>query len=122
MRFLIDMNLSPKWVQFLTQAGHQATHWSEVGPGDAPDQELLDYAAANQLVIMTHDLDFGTLLAIGGLSTPSVIQFRTQRILPHQAGEQLLAAVQTSQPDLDKGALVTIEPAKHRLTVLPINH
>jgi predicted nuclease of predicted toxin-antitoxin system len=35
MRFLIDMNLSPGWVDYLTHAGHHAQHWSVIGPGDA---------------------------------------------------------------------------------------
>ena len=65
MRFLIDMNLSPGWVDYLTRAGHRAEHWSTIGPGEAPDDELLAYAARHEQVILTQDLDFGTLLAPG---------------------------------------------------------
>ena len=36
MRFLIDMNLSPKWVEFLTNSGHEAAHWVDIGAPDAP--------------------------------------------------------------------------------------
>ena len=64
MRFLIDMSLSPKWVELLTEAGHQATHWTNIGPGNAPDSELLSYAQTNELVILTNDLDFGTVAGI----------------------------------------------------------
>jgi len=119
MRFLIDMNLSPGWVDNLTHAGHHAQHWSTIGPGDAPDDALLAYAAAHQLVILTQDLDFGTLLARDGLTT-SVIQFRTQAVLPDDLGPALLAAIDAAQPHLHAGALVTIDPTKHRLTLLPI--
>jgi predicted nuclease of predicted toxin-antitoxin system len=31
MKVLIDMNLSPRWQKFLTEAGLQAAHWSELG-------------------------------------------------------------------------------------------
>lgn len=119
MRFLIDMNLSPGWVDYLTRAGHHAEHWSTIGPGDAPDDELLAYAARHEQVILTQDLDFGTLLAREGLTT-SVIQFRTQAVLPGDLGPALLAAIDAAQPHLDAGALVTIDPTKHRLTLLPI--
>ncbi len=44
MRFLIDMNLTPLWVPFIEAAGHNALHWRDVGPADAPDTELLRYA------------------------------------------------------------------------------
>jgi predicted nuclease of predicted toxin-antitoxin system len=33
MKILIDMNLSPRWQKFLTEAGLQAAHWSEHGAG-----------------------------------------------------------------------------------------
>jgi predicted nuclease of predicted toxin-antitoxin system len=41
MKFLVDMNLSPSWVNFLCDAGFPAVHWSKVGSGDAPDIELM---------------------------------------------------------------------------------
>ena len=72
-------------------------------------------------MILTNDLDFGTLLAIGGLTTPSVIQFRTQRVLPKQVGQQLLATLRASATDLEQGALITFDPERRRLTVLPLN-
>ena len=78
MRFLIDMNLSPLWVPFIEAAGHQAQHWRDVGPNDAPDRQLLAYADLRGLVLVTQDLDFGMLLAMGGAKTPSGIQFRVQ--------------------------------------------
>ena len=82
MRFLVDMNLSPRWVGFLVAAGHDAVHWVEVGEPNAPDRLILAHAHHNRQVILTQDLDFGTLLAVGGLATPSVIQFRAQAVLP----------------------------------------
>ena len=118
MKLLIDMNLSPRWAQFLEKAGHHARHWSSIGVGDAPDQELLEFAKQHGLVVVTRDLDFGTLLALRGLSAPSVIQFRTARVLPYQAGEQLLVAIELCGPGLERGALVTIEPDRYRVTEL----
>jgi predicted nuclease of predicted toxin-antitoxin system len=31
MRFLVDMNLSPRWVDLLAAAGYEAAHWNDVG-------------------------------------------------------------------------------------------
>ncbi len=39
MKILIDMNLSPAWVEVLEKAGHTASHWSTVGSLNAPDRE-----------------------------------------------------------------------------------
>jgi predicted nuclease of predicted toxin-antitoxin system len=44
MKVLIDMNLSPRWLEFLTKAGLQAAHWSEFGAGDASDLNILAFA------------------------------------------------------------------------------
>lgn len=63
MRILIDMNLSPLWVPFLSTHGIESLHWSSIGKSSAPDTEILAYAAQHGLVIFTHDLDFGMLLA-----------------------------------------------------------
>ena len=121
MRFLIDMNLSPRWVEFLTAAGHDAVHWSSVGAADAPDRALIDFAGQDGRVILTQDLDFGTILAVGGLEAPSVMQFRSQAVLPASAGAALLAAIAAAEEHLAAGALVTVDSNGHRVTVLPIH-
>jgi hypothetical protein len=45
MRIVIDMNLTPRWVEHLNAAGHEAMHWSSVGPVSTKDQEICDYPA-----------------------------------------------------------------------------
>ena len=64
MRLLVDMNLSPEWVGFLQSAGWEAIHWSTVGNPRAEDEEIMAWARAQKHVVFTHDLDFGTLLAL----------------------------------------------------------
>jgi predicted nuclease of predicted toxin-antitoxin system len=58
VRILIDMNLSPKWVEALQAAGHESRHWGGVGAGNAEDNELMRWAAANGYIVLTNDLDF----------------------------------------------------------------
>jgi predicted nuclease of predicted toxin-antitoxin system len=41
MKFLVDMNLSPGWVTFLAEAEFESVHWSDIGPGNATDSELI---------------------------------------------------------------------------------
>jgi predicted nuclease of predicted toxin-antitoxin system len=73
MKFLVDMNLSPLWVPFLTDHGFGAVHWSTVGEPWTPDSEIMEFAVANGWIVFTHDLDFGTLLAKLKTNGPSVI-------------------------------------------------
>jgi len=64
MRVLVDVNLSPAWVEVLTGAGHEAIHWADLGELRAPDREGMGWARRNSHVVLTHDLDFGALLAM----------------------------------------------------------
>ncbi len=82
MKLLIDMNLSPDWVEVFRRNGWEALHWSMVGDPRATDRAIMEWARANGYVVFTHDLDFGALLAVTQLNGPSVIQVRTQDIMP----------------------------------------
>ena len=80
MKILIDMNLSPEWVQEFKNHKIESTHRSEVGQFDAPDSIIMDWARKNDHIVFTHDLDFGTALALTRAEKPSVIQVRTQNV------------------------------------------
>jgi predicted nuclease of predicted toxin-antitoxin system len=120
MRILIDMNLSPLWVQFLVAHGIEAVHWSSVGKASAPDSEILDYAASSGFALFTHDLDFGVLLAAGKSRHPSVIQVRTQDVLPSAVGAVVVRAIQACRDQLEAGAIVTVDITQNRIRLLPL--
>jgi len=120
MRFLIDMNLSPLWVSYLASQGFEVVHWSTVGQPEAADGEILDFAATNGWIVFTHDLDFGMLLAALRTSAPSVIQVRSQDVLPSAIGETVVRAIRAAEPYFRGGALVTVDPSRHRIRLLPI--
>jgi predicted nuclease of predicted toxin-antitoxin system len=86
-------------VDFPERSGISAIHWFSIGETDTPDVEIMAHALHSGYVVLTQDLDFGTILSITGAATPSVIQIR---------------------PELEAGALVTIERKRTRLTMLPI--
>ncbi|MCU1234268.1 MAG: hypothetical protein JWP63_2235 [Candidatus Solibacter sp.] len=120
MKLLIDMNLSPLWVEFFADSGFESIHWSNVGPPAASDTQIMDYAAEMRLVVFTHDLDFGALLAKRKLCQPSVIQIRYQDVLPSAIGPMMIRALNASRTHLEAGALVTVDPLRHRIRLLPI--
>ena len=115
MNFVIDMNMGPEWIACLASAGHQAIHWSSIGPGDASDEEIIQWARDNDCVVLTADLDFGARLVRGGETTPSVVQVRTDETLVRLVGNVVLAAIRQSLTDLAIGALVTIENERYRV-------
>ena len=120
MKLLVDMNLSPMWVQFLVAHGIEAVHWSAIGEPSAPDSQILNYAADNAFVVFTHDLDFGMLLAARKSRGPSVIQVRTQDVLPSAIGAIILRAIDVGRDHLETGAIVTVDLVQNRIRLLPI--
>ena len=63
MKILIDMNLTPIWVEYFAEHRIDSVHWSSVGDPKADDPEIMEYARDNGFVVFTHDLDFGNVLA-----------------------------------------------------------
>ena len=47
MKLIVDMNLSPRWIAMLVDAGVDAMHWSAIGAKTAPDSEIMAYAKLN---------------------------------------------------------------------------
>lgn len=71
-------------------------------------------------MIFTHDLDFGTLPALAKSRKPSVIQIRSQKIMPDVMGQVVISALTELQAELSSGALVTIDTDKRRARILPL--
>ncbi len=120
VKVLIDMNLSPDWAPLLSNHGWPAVHWCSVGDPRATDRTIMDWALANEYVVFTHDLDFGTMLALTHAKGPSVLQIRASDVLPNHLKAIVVRALQQHDADLAAGALVVVEEARLRVRVLPI--
>ncbi len=116
---LVDMNLSTEWVPLLQAAGHRAAHWSTIGDPRADDATIMAWALAQGHVVLTHDLDFGTALALTRAQGPSVLQVRSLGVLPEQIGPLVLACLQRYEVELTAGALVVADESKSRVRLLP---
>ena len=119
MKLIIDMNLSPRWVGFLAGAAFDARHWSDLGAPTAPDTQIMAHPA-NNCVVLTNDLDFGAILAVTQGAGPSVVQIRADDLSPEAIGASVITALRQMSVDIAAGALVTIEPARTRISMLPL--
>jgi predicted nuclease of predicted toxin-antitoxin system len=120
MKLLVDMNLSQDWVPLLAAHGWEVRHWAAIGPGNAPDTELLRWARENAHVIITQDLDFSQLLFSTRESGPSVVLLRMDNEFDEAARAHVCAAIALAEEHLRKGALLTIVGQRARLRHLPI--
>ena len=120
MKILIDMNLSPDWIAVFEKYNIAAVHWSTVGDRREKDSIIMEWARTNGYIVFTHDLDFGSLLAATGADTPSVIQVRTQDVLPNSMENLVISALNQFEFSLETGALVTVDQTQSRVRILPI--
>jgi len=120
VKLLVDMNLSPSWVERLTRHGFEAVHWSTIGAATAPDVEILAWANEHHFVVITNDLDFSAILAAGAVAGPSVVQLRTQDLLSEGAVRIVARALEAHREDLERGALLSIDEGGTRVRMLPL--
>lgn len=120
MKLLVDMNLSARWSRLLSEEGIEAKHWTQIGLPDAPDQEIMAFAAAHRYVIVTKDLDYGAMLAASRSGKPSVVQLRLGVLTPHPVLLARLSRIlRESEAELEAGALLTVDPERVRRKILP---
>ncbi|MGA8055529.1 MAG: DUF5615 family PIN-like protein [Burkholderiales bacterium] len=121
MRFLADAGISPRTVQFLLQHGHDALHVRELGLQRASDREIVARAAADSRILLTFDLDFGEILALGVLRRPSTLIFRLADERADAVNRRLELVLSEQERALTEGALVLVEDARYRVRRLPMS-
>ena len=78
------------------------------------------FAAANDYVVLTHDLDFSAILAATHGDKPSVVQIRAENVSQDIIVKQVIAAIRQMESELEEGALLTVDPGRTRLRLLPL--
>jgi predicted nuclease of predicted toxin-antitoxin system len=119
MKLPVDMKLSPRRTNLLAEPGIEAAHCSDLGAATASDAEIMGFAREHGYAVLTHDLDFGAILATQGRK-PSVVQLRSEDVSPEAIGAAVIGALRQMTAELDAGALLSIDPARTRLRLLPL--
>jgi predicted nuclease of predicted toxin-antitoxin system len=91
-----------------------------VGAVTATDVEIMAYARQHGYVVLTHDLDFSAILAATRGNKPSVVQIRSEDLNPDTIGAQIVGAVRQLEEQLQSGALVSVEPHRTKVRLLPL--
>ena len=86
----------------------------------ASDMAIIEESRKNKETIITHDLDYGNLLAFSGESTPSIIIFRLRNTNIDNLYNRLIESLTEIEKSLVKGAIVVLEDTFLRIRLLPI--
>lgn len=121
MKFLLNMNIPRELGPMLAVEGHQWRHAGDIGLARASDTVILARAKQQRECVITHDLDYGQLLAFSGDRAPSVVLFRLRRANAKVMYQRLKTVWNEIEGHLADGAIVTIEEAARRVRRLPIS-
>lgn len=120
MKFLADMGLARSTVAFLQNLGYDTVHLRDEGLQQLTDEKIVEKATVEKRVILTHDLDFGRIVATSGSTIPSVITLRLQDMRPVRVNFYLAEVLARFAAELEAGALVTVDERSIRIRLLPI--
>ena len=120
IRLLLDQGLPRSAAVLLRDEGWDVQHVGERGMSDAPDDEILVTAAREQRIIVTLDADFQALLAVSGVSRPSVIRLRIEGMKGAALAAVLMSAWPKIGGSLERGAMVTMSSRGIRIKHLPV--
>jgi predicted nuclease of predicted toxin-antitoxin system len=115
------MGLARSTADFLRTLGHDAVHLREQGLQRLDDLGIVDKARSEGRVILTHDLDFGRIIALSHSHLPSAITFRLSDMQPRQVNYYLAEVLNRFAGQLESGALVSVNERAIRVRLLPID-
>jgi predicted nuclease of predicted toxin-antitoxin system len=114
------MNVPASLTGALASRGHVAAHARQLRLSRASDEEIVELARERGETIITNDLDFARILAVDGVTQPSLIIFRVGNAHPAQLQHLLETHLDRVVGDLARGAIVVIEPSAVRIRLLPV--
>ena len=113
MRFLVDACAGRQLAKWLHGQGHDVLFSDDLG-ADPGDQALLQYAAAEDRVLVTIDMDFGELIFVHRVAHAGLVRLPDVPLAKRIA---LLAGVlQQHQAALEMRAVVTVRGQRIRIS------
>ena len=120
MRFLADMGVSMRAVEWLRLSGHDVIHLRDERLQKLPNGEIFQKAIREERIVLTFDLDFGEIVAGSSSGIVSVILFRLRNTRADFVIQRLKSVLEQSTEELAQGAVVLVEDGRHRVRRMPV--
>ncbi|MDB9376054.1 DUF5615 family PIN-like protein [Nodularia sphaerocarpa] len=121
LRFLADVHISPLTVAALKLQGYDILRSTDLLPNTAADVDILELARVESRIIITQDLDFSMLIAVGKYNQPSLVTLRLSSAKPDLITQRLLEVLPQLAEELTQGSALTIDDNSVRIRKLPIS-
>lgn len=120
LKFLADIGISTKAVAVLRTQGYDAIHLIEEQLERLSDEQIILKARVEDRIVLTHDLDFGDLMAASGDTLPSIIIFRLPDMRPNNVNAHLMIVLHDYQDLLHSGVILSVTQGRIRVRRLPV--
>ncbi len=120
LKFIADMGISQSTVRWLKENHYDAKHLRDENLIRLSDEKIMEKAKLESRVVLTCDLDFGTILALNKTELPSVVLFRLSNEKPANINYHLNLILQNYSEDLLNGSIIIVQENKYRIRKLPI--
>ena len=120
LRFLADVHISPLTVAALKLNGYDILRSTDLLPATTADIDILELARVEGRIIITQDLDFSMLIAVGKYNQPSLVTLRLSSSKPDAIAQRLLEVLPQLEEELTQGSALTIDDNSVRIRKLPI--
>ena len=117
---LLDQGLPRSAASVLRDEGWNVLHTGDIGLSRSTDRQILEYAQREERVIITLDSDFHTILALENASAPSVIRIRLEGLRGPDLALLIKRIWPKIEPQVKKGAMVTITESGIRIRNIPL--
>jgi predicted nuclease of predicted toxin-antitoxin system len=116
-KILTDENIPTSTIKWLKEKGFKATRTTEISLKGAKDSTIAEYAAKNNMTILTLDTDFAHIYHSIYKDKLTVIVIRVKPATPTNIIETLRAALKKIKIDEVQNKLVII--TKKRIRIIP---
>lgn len=114
------MGLARRTAEFLRSQGYDAIHLRDQGLQRLSDAHIVEKAISEGRIILTHDLDFGRIVALSRSQFPSVITFRLADMRAREVNRRLDDVLSRFKLLLEEGALISVTDDAVRIRRLPV--
>lgn len=118
MKILADVNIAPRTCAFLCSQGHDVVR---VGGRPRPDGLGRGHRGVHARVVLSHDLDFSSLVALSGRATPSLLTLRLGSAKVEAVNAALALVLPQLVDDVERGVIATFDGSRLRRRFLPIS-
>lgn len=119
LNVVLDQGLPRDAAEQLRSGGVSCVHVGELGMSQAADTEILEWARAQNSVIVTLDADFHAILAVRNDSKPSVVRVRIQGLNGTAIAVLVHRVLGLYAAELRTGCMITVKPRKMTCHLLP---